>query len=183
MTECLDHVHDSIDDLQQGNAIILSSRVLSTRLDLTHDSLSAPSHPVFSHFVKTVVLDGIFGMNKLWMSTLILTSNLLYWYQMNELYNLETSTFASSLLQGTCVWSYTESVSPISSLSLHPDCCCCWKTCCCCWKASCCCCVSAICKTGSTSQRALSWLNCVVLELPLDPPKYVTRLHANWKTP
>ena len=64
--------------------------------------------------LKTVVLDGIFGMNKLWMSILTLTSNLLYWYKMNELYNLETFTFASGLLQRTCVWSYTESVSPIS---------------------------------------------------------------------
>ena len=45
-------VHDFVDDLQQGNAIILSSRVLSTQLDLTHKGLSAPSHPVFSHFVK-----------------------------------------------------------------------------------------------------------------------------------
>ena len=70
---------------------------------------------------------------------------------MNELYNLETSTFASGLLQRTCLWSYTESDGPILALSLNMEssslfcpnafCCCC----CCCWKACCCCCcVSAI---------------------------------------
>ena len=41
-------------------------------------------------------------MNKLWMYILSLTSNLLYRYRTNLMYTLETSTFASGLLQRTC---------------------------------------------------------------------------------